>query len=191
MGNDKRPENPSYTEAKKFAGKGEKDKSFVAYMSGFWRKVGLNYKTIVTTSTAWCALFVVMSQSNVGQKYIASAAARRQGQTGIEINWRRDGIPRGAIVHINHGSNCDSKSGNHTGFADGDCAVKDILDSSGKAKKGAMFPIFGGNQSDMVKRSMFPVEDLCEVRWPAEVAKPGPVTVSSGCSGSGSAESTR
>lgn len=182
-----RPQNPSYLEAKKYAGKTEFDSKFGGWLSGFWKKVGLpNYKTIIGSSFAWCALFVVAMQSETGQKYIASAAARSHAKTGIEINWKKDGIPRGAIVHLNNAGNCSSGSNNHVTFADGDCTAEEL------SKSGATFPGFGGNQGNAVKRSTYAASKICAVRWPAEVEKPGPVTKSIDCQGSkDSNESTR
>lgn len=182
-----RVENPSYLEAKKYAGAKETDSKFGAFLSSFWTKVGLsNYKTIIGSSFAWCALFVVAMQSEVGQKYIASASAKRQGATGVEIDWKDNGIPRGAIIHINHGLDCKSSSNNHVTFADGDCTAEDL------AKKGATFPGFGGNQSNQVKRSNYDAREICEVRWPTEIPKPGKIEKSIDCSGLKSGnESTR
>ena len=183
--NSAHPENPAYKEAKKYEGKTEFDTKFGAFLSGFWRLVGLNYKTIIGSSFAWCALFVVAMQSQVGQKYIASAMAKDQGRTGVAIDWRKNGIPRGAIVHLNHKGDCKSESNNHVTFADGDCTPQEL------AKKDAVFPGFGGNQSNQVKRSLYGVFEVCEVRWPKEVALPGLITKSVNCQGEKSNESTR
>lgn len=179
--------NPAYVEAKKYEGKTEFDPAFNKFLSGFWGKTGLpGYKTIIGTSFAWCALFVVAMNSQVGQKYIGSAAAIDQRKTGVEINWRVDGIPKGAVVGLNHGGNCSSGSGNHVTFADGDCSAADL------AKSGATFPGFGGNQGNAVKTSVYSVKEICAVRWPSEVPKPARITKSIGCGGSASAgESTR
>lgn len=180
-----RVENPSYLEAKKYAGAKESDSKFGAFLSKFWPKTGLNYKTIVGSSFAWCALFVVAMQSETGQKYIASAAAKSHAKTGVEIAWKEDGIPRGAIIHLNH-SKCGSGSGNHVTFADGDCTAADLK------KAGATFAGFGGNQGNAVKRSIYGAGTICAVRWPSEVPKPGPIQKSVNCTGAGSSgESTR
>lgn len=180
-----RVENPSYVEAKKYDGKKEKDSKFSAWLSSFWPKTGLKYKTIAGTSFAWCALFIVAMQSEVGQKYIASASAKSQGKTGIEIDWKKNGMPRGAIVHINHGKNCSSSSNNHVTFADGDCTSEELL------KKGGVFAGFGGNQNNEVNRSIYSADKICEVRWPSEVPKPGAILKSVNCSGKESNTSTK
>lgn len=187
-----RPVNPAYKEAKKFEGKGEKDKAFVAWMSTYWKKVGLpNYKTIVGASFAWCALFFFGMNSNVGQDVIASAGAKRIGQSGFEINWKRDGIPQGAGVWKNS-SNCSSASGNHITWADGDCTAEEL------AKPKATWPGFGGNQGDQVKRSIYCAKGdcgssrdvICRVFW-HEKTLPPPVKKSVNCSGTPKKESTQ
>lgn len=182
-----RVENPSYTEAKKYAGKSESNAAFVAWLSKYWPKTGLNYKTIIGSSFAWCALFVVAVQSDTGQKYIASASAKAQAKTGLEIVYKTNGIPRGAIVHLNHSGNCSSGSNNHVTFADGDCTPAEVN------KAGSTFAGFGGNQGNAVKRSIYKTSTICAVRWPAEVPKPGLITKSVNCTGTAptTPESTR
>lgn len=184
--------NPAYLEAKKYAGKNEKDKGFVAWLSSYWGKVGLkNYKTIVGSSFAWCALFFFTMNSNVGQDVIASAGAKRIGQSGFEINWKRDGIPQGAGVWKNS-SSCSSGTGNHITWADGDCSAADL------AKPKATWPGFGGNQGDAVKRSIYCAKGdcgssrdvICRVFW-HEKNLPPAVKQSKNCTGSASGESTR
>lgn len=181
------PINPAYVEAKKYAGKSEYDKSWSDWLSKFWGKVGLpGWKTIVGTSAAWCGLFVAAMNLETGQKIISGAAgARNWAKYGVEVDWKKNGIPRGAVIHINHASNCSSGSGNHVMFADGDCSAADM------AKPGATVPGFGGNQADQVKRSNFPANDICEVRWPSEIPLPGPVSESSNCAGKPDKDSTR
>lgn len=175
------PENPAYKEAKKYDGKSEHDSKWSGWLSKFWGKVGLpNYKTIVGTSFAWCALFVAAMGTQTGQKIVTSggAAARNWGSNGSYgqvIDWKKDGIPKGAVIHVNHNANCNSSDGNHVGFSDGDCTVADLT------RPGATLPIFGGNQADMVKRSNFKVSTVCSVRWPSEIPKPGAVTKSWSC----------
>lgn len=179
--------NPAYNEAKKFEGKGEGDSGFVAYLSTYWKKVGLpGYKTIIGSAFAWCGLFVAAMQTNVGQQIVAGAAgARNHGRYGIEVEYKKNGAPRGAIAHINHAQNCNSGSNNHVAFLDGDCTAEDL-------KPGKVFRLYGGNQGNTAKVSTFSTGEICEIRWPKEVALPGPVTKSDGCSAkSTSGESTR
>jgi len=181
-------ENPAYLEAKKYSGKTETDKTFGAWLSSFWGRVGLpGYKTIIGSAFAWCGLFLFAMNTQVGQKAIVGAAgARNWAKYGVEIDWKKDGIPRGSVVHLNNGGNCSSGSGNHVTFADGDCTAAEL------AKPGARVPGFGGNQGDTVKRSIYSAAKVCAVRWPAEIPKPPPVKASRGCTGgSSSGESTR
>jgi hypothetical protein len=177
-------EAPWLDDAKKHSGKRETDSAFNRYLSAFWKIVGLpNYKTIVGTSFAWCGLLVAASLYNVGLPWQKDgAAARNLAKYGVAIDWKQDGIPRGAIVHINHNANCSSGSSNHVGMADGDCAPQDL--------KGGAINIYGGNQSNAAKVSAFPVGNICAVRWPTE-PKPAKVLTSKGCKGTPGGDSTR
>jgi hypothetical protein len=168
--------NPAHQEAKKYLGKTEFMKPFSDWLSRFWPKAGLpSYKTIVGTSFAWCGLFVLAMNSEVGLKYVGGAAAAISWQKyGQPIDWKKNGIPEGAVVQINH-NKCGSGSGNHVTFADGDCTAQDLL------KSGATFPGLGGNQQSSVRRSDYPVTEICAVRWPSELPLPGPVTQSVNC----------
>lgn len=181
------PVNPAYEEAKKYAGKSEKDKGFVAFMSGFWKKLGLNFKTIIGSSFAWCGLFIFAMNTQVGQKAISGAAgARNWAKYGVEIEYKTNGAPKGAVVHINHKGDCSNSKNNHVAFLDGDCTAEEMT------KKDGYIPLYGGNQSDKVKRSMFGTFEICEVRWPTELELPGKITESVDCGGkAGGKESTR
>ncbi len=183
---------PAYLEAKKHLGKTERDSKFNAWLSTYWTKVGLkNYKTIVGSSFAWCALFFFAMNSNVGQDVIASAGAKRIGQSGYEINWKTEGIPQSAGVWKNS-SSCSSGTGNHITWADGDCSAADLL------KPKATWAGMGGNQGDAVKRSIYCAKGDCsssrDVICRVFVTKKSlirKVTKSVNCSGSASNESTR
>jgi len=182
-----RPENPAYVEAKKYEGKKETDSKFGAWLSSFWKLAGLpHYKTIIGASFAWCGLFILAMNTEVGLKAIKGAAgARNWAAYGQSIDWKAHGVPRGAVMQINGNGKCGSGSGNHVTFADGDCAADDLK------KAGATVPGFGGNQGNQVKRSNYPVAHLCAVRWPDEIPLPPPVRKSVGCGGAASGESTR
>ena len=187
-----RSTNPAYDEAKKYDGKKESDSKFNAWLSTYWPKVGLkNYKTIVGSSFAWCALFFFAMNSNTGQDVIASAGAKKIGQSGYEIQWKENGIPQGAGVWKNS-SSCSSGTGNHITWADGDCTAEEL------AKPKATWAGFGGNQADAVKRSIYCAKGdcgsskdvICRVFWhdknlPPKVAK------SKNCTGTPTQESTR
>ena len=169
--------NPAYNQAKKHEGEGENKSKFVAYLAAFWPKTGLNYKTIIGSSVAWCGLFIVAMNSETGLNYIKKGAgARNWALYGQKIEWKTQGIPRGAVMHLNHDGNCSSKSSNHVTFSDGDCTAEELL----KAK--ATVPGFGGNQQNTVNRTMYDVKKICAVRWPEEITLPSKVTKSVNCS---------
>lgn len=178
---------PWLDEAKKSEGKRETDPEFNKRMSAKWGLVGLNLGTIAKNWAAWCGLFIAVSLSGAGYQWAKNgAAARNWGSFGVAVDWKNDGIPRGAIVWINHGANCNASSNNHVTMSDGDCAPEDLK------KKNATFNGFGGNQGNQAKVSGYPVAHICAVRWPADAAKPGRVEKSSGCNGDpSSGESTR
>lgn len=173
-------------EVEKHKGKKESDSVWNKYLSGFWKIVGLpGYKTIVGTSFAWCGLFVAMVMSNSGLKWDPrGAGAKNWADFGTKIEWQVDGIPRGAILHIDHDKDCKG-GGNHVAFANGDCAPEDL-------KKTDTIDLLGGNQSNQVKVSTFSVGEICAVRWPAEAEKPAKVLKSVNCtSKKAGGESTR
>ncbi len=180
--------NPAFNEAKKYEGKGESDKGFVAFMSSYWRRAGLpGYKTIVGSLFAWCGLFVFMANTNVGQKSFSGiAGAKNWARYGVEVEYKKNGAPRGAVVHINHKHNCNSKDDNHVAFLNGNCTAEDLT------KSGGTINLYGGNQSNKVKVTAYSNKEICEIRWPEEIVLPGKITVSDGCSGSATQnESTR
>lgn len=181
------PVNPAYVEAKKYLGKGEHDKAFVKWLSSKWPLVKLNLKTIVGASAAWCALFVAVMNSETGLEYISKygGLARVQGQIGVTIDYKKDGIPQGAVVHINAKS-CKSGSGNHITFSDSACTAKTVN------TRGATFQGLGGNQSNVVKSSTYSISKICRVSWPKEIALPSPVVENINCNGGkDGGESTR
>jgi hypothetical protein len=174
-------------EAKKHKGKKESDSAFNRYLSGFWKIVGLpHYKTIIGSSFAWCGLFVAAMLYEVDLPFQKNGAgAKNWAKYGQEIDWKKDGIPRGAILHINH-NQCGSGSGNHVAFANGDCASADLQ------KSGATIDLFGGNQNNTAKVSTYSVREICAVRWPPEKELPGKIARSVNCSGNkASGEPTR
>jgi len=186
-------ENPAYKEAKKYSGQKETNSWFVAFLIRWWPKVGLaKYKQLAGSSFAWCALFFFAMNSEVGQDVIASASAKRIGQSGYTIDWKKNGIPQGAGVWKNS-SSCSSGSGNHITWADGDCTAQDIN------KKGATWAGFGGNQDNAVKRTIYCAKgdckdvngEICRVFWHKKPL-PGPIEKSVNCTGTVSGnESTR
>jgi len=178
---------PWYTFAKKFNGKSETDPAFNKEMSAKWSLVGLNLGTIAKNWAAWCGLAMAVSLAGVGISYQKDgAAARNWAKYGVGINWKEDGVPRGAILHINGAGNCNSAANNHVTQANGDCSPADLL------KDKATIDGYGGNQGDTWKTSTYPVRNLCAVRWPADYPRPGKITKSVNCTAGGSSgESTR
>jgi hypothetical protein len=175
-----------YLWAKQYAGKREQDSKFNKFLSGFWKFVGLpGYSSISGKARAWCGLLIATALLSTGYGYMKNGAgARNWAKYAQKVEWQRNGIPRGAIMHIN--SDCSSGSGNHVTMADGDCTAADLL------RPGASVPGFGGNQGDTLKRSMYPVKNVCAVRWPDEEPLPGKVLKSVDCAGKSSGnESTR
>lgn len=164
---------------KKYQGKNENDPAFNKQMSSRWGLVRLRLKTIAANWAAWCGLFAAVVFADVGIRWqLDGAAARNWGKYGTEIEWKQNGIPRGAVLWLNHKGNCKSGSGNHVTFADASCTAQDL------AKAGAGIPAFGGNQGNTAKVSRYGVKEICGVRWPDTTTEgkvipfPGPVAKS-------------
>ncbi len=178
-----------YRWAKQFQGKHESDKGLQAILKGMARRLfGFNWGDMTTSTWAWCGLGAGAALMAVGLSWQTDGhMARNWGKYGDEIVWRRDGIPRGAKVWINHGLNCKSTSGNHIADADGDCAPEDLKSPSDTIN------LYGANQSNAWKVSTYRVAEICAVRWPSDAAeRPYKVTKSVNCtSGASGSESTR
>lgn len=172
--------------ARSMLGKKETDPKFNKEMSAKWSLFGMDLGTIAKNWAAWCGLFVAVALSGTGYNYATNGAlARNWGLYGQKIEWKVNGIPEGAIIHVNPKS-CSSSSSNHVTFANGDCTVSDLT------KPGATFAGLGGNQSSMVKVSIYKASTICAVRWPLGAPLPDKVLVSKNCTGTGSTgESTR
>jgi peptidoglycan hydrolase-like protein with peptidoglycan-binding domain len=198
---------PWLTAVKKYSGLSETNPVLVKVIAPMWKKVGLGYKDLSGSARAWCAIGVVFGLFSTGYVYVSKrgASAAQQGQVGQAIDYKKNGIPKGAIVHVNS-KECGSGSGNHITFADGDCAAKDFIEmvknSKGvwvqKIKSGTTFPGYGGNQGNKFKRSWYKIASICHVRWPDKKTDgtreelPPPVKVSNGCNGKpATGESTR
>lgn len=185
---EKKKSPPWYLFALKYKGQNESNTAFNKFVSSFWKIVGLpSYKTIIGTSFAWCGLWIALTLNQTGFEWSKDgASARSWSSYGQAIDWKKNGIPQGAIIHINHNSNCNSGSSNHVTMANGDCTAEDLL------KKGATFGALGGNQGNEVKVSVYDVKEICAVRWPPKVALPAKVLKSENCTGKATPnESTR
>lgn len=151
---------PWLTYAYKHNGKSEKDAAFNNYMSKFWYLVGLDLKTIKENWAAWCGLFVAYALERTGFEWQKDGAlARNWRKYALEIKYKTMGIPRGAIVHINHTGNCGSSSSNHVGFAAFDYTPAYLSSPEN------IIGIYGGNTSNTAKIGYFKVKTICNVRW--------------------------
>ncbi len=170
---------PWYLFALKYKGRNENEPEFNKDMSAKWKLFGMNLGTIKESWAAWCGLAMAVALSGVGVDYAKNGAlARNWASYGTEINWKKDGIPQGAIVQINH-TKCGSSSSNHVAQANGDCTVADLT------KKNATIDLYGGNQGNTWKVSTYAVTEICAVRWPKDVKdspKPAKVLKSVNCS---------
>lgn len=179
---------PWMTWARKYLGKTETDPEFSKMMVAKWPIVGLALDTIATSWAAWCGLFVAVAFSVNNMAHQKDGAlARNWRKFGIEINYKVDGIPEGAVVKINNKGDCSSSSSNHVAFANGSCTATHLN------KKGATIDLLGGNQNNRVKVSTYAVSKICYVGWPNDPKYPKPpkVTANKNCtSGADKNEST-
>lgn len=170
---------PWYLFALKFKGRNENEPEFNKEMSKKWSLFGMNLGTIAQSWAAWCGLAMAVCLAGVGVDYQKNGSLARNWRTyGVEVDWKHDGIPQGAVIHINHNADCSSSSSNHVAQANGDCTVEDLM------KKDATIDLYGGNQGNTWRVSTFPAAHICEVRWPKDVKdypKPGAITTSVNC----------
>lgn len=160
--------------AKAMLGKKETDTGFAREMIPLWKKLfGRSIGAIAGNSNAWCGLFVgrcLMEAKMSWQK--GGELAGNWREYGVALDWKKNGIPEGAILHINHSGNCKKgSSGNHVTFAATDHAPGDL-------KTAGVFFGLGGNQGNKVCVAVYSTKEICEARWPKEYAIPAPVLVS-------------
>lgn len=191
---DEKQRTPSwYIEAKKYEGKKETDPEFNKFMSGFWAKVGLpQFNTIVGSTFAWCGLAMSVALIGVGGDFALNGFRAKAWDTyGIEIDWKKEGIPQGAMVRINQSNpvNCKSASDNHIAQANGDCSPTDLTQPS------STVDLYGGNQGNTWKVSTYKAATICAVRWPKDIKdypKPDAIKLSKNCTSAAKQnESTR
>lgn len=182
---------PWLTEAKKHDGRHEtRDKSWAKWMASKWKLVGLDLPHISKSWSAWCGLAIAVALAGVGLDYQKNGAtARNWRHYGTKIDWKVDGIPQGAIVHLNNKGNCNSSSSNHVSMANGNC-TPEYLNT-----RGSTIDLYGGNQGNTWKVSTYAVSKICNVRWPKDAKdfpKPSKVLKNKNCSsGAAKWESTR
>lgn len=177
LSGEKKESPPWYTYALKFKGKKETDPEFAKFMVPKWKMLGLSLKTISANYAAWCGLAMAVALGGVGLDYQKNGAlAKNWEKFGIEVNWKAYGVPQGAIVRINHSGDCKSAKSNHVAQANGDCTAAELN------APGAYIDLYGGNQGNSWKVSSFPAKHICNVRWPKDYKKPGPIAFSHNCS---------
>lgn len=168
-------EPPWITIAKSMIGQKETDTKFAASMVPFWKKLfGRSLKAIAGNSNAWCGLFVARCLYDAGLSWQKNGELAGNWRSyGVSIDWQKVGIPKGAIIHINHNGNCKiGSSGNHVTFAATDHSAHDLTE------RVSTFYGLGGNQSNRVSIAAYSTKEICEVRWPKEYPIPAPVTKS-------------
>ncbi len=125
-----------------------------------WPIVGLNYHTVIGAAHAWCGMALATALHSNGYAIPKGAAgAQHWDHYGTPIDWKKDGIPMGAIVRIRH-----AHGGAHVTTANRDHHPGEtILDA------------LGGNQGDSIKVSRFDVEgnkhghdEIAWVGWPVK-----------------------
>lgn len=171
----------------KHKGKKETDKTFSDYLSAFWPK-WFGAKTIVGSAFAWCGLMVFYTLNQAGYVNLPEGyiTAKKWDGYGQAVEWKTQGIARGAVIRTNSSGDCKSSKGNHVTFANGYCTPQDLT------KSGATIGALGGNQNNSVKVSIYKVSNICYVGWPKEKGAVPTVTKSNNCTGSGATdESTR
>lgn len=179
---------PWMAEALKHKGQNENNDAYNKMMTPKWKLFGFSLPSIRGSSNAWCGLFVAVTLSAAGYDIQKNGSlARHWSNYGAAIDYKVNGAPRGAIVHINH-VKCGNSSSNHVAYLHGNCTAEDLT------RKGATFDLYGGNQADQAKVSTYAITEICAMRWPVKSSQPHPgkITQSINCtSGSKGSESTR
>ncbi len=138
----------------------EKNEANNKALSKGWSIVGLGFHDINGAVHAWCGMSLATALHENGFKIPHGAAgAANWDNYGIPIDWKKGGIPQGAVVRIKH-----AHGGAHVTTADRDhMPSEDVLDA------------LGGNQGDSIKVSHFDVSgnahghDQIEwVGWPVK-----------------------
>lgn len=167
-------------------GSHENDPKFSAKMIPKWPLVGLKLGTIAENWAAWCGLAVGVYLNKVKlPSQPDGALAKNWAKYGLKVDFKKDGIPFGAIVHINHSGKPQSK-GNHVTFCYGDYSPNHF------SKRDAVIACIGGNQNDQVKVSYYKAKKVLNVRWPNSIKYPlpGRVLETTNINGKVSKEST-
>jgi uncharacterized protein (TIGR02594 family) len=114
-------------------------------------------KPLPTTILAWCGAFVSHCIANCGNK---DAAKSVPAGSALAVNWRSWGVPlpiqssniaAGAVVVLSPSPGTNTSG--HVGF------FVEFVDGGQKVR------LLGGNQSDKVQQSDYPVSRIVAVRW--------------------------
>lgn len=130
-------------------------------LSKGWPLVGLpQYTTVIGTEHAWCGMVLATALNEYGYKIPHGAAgAANWDHYGTPVEWKKFGVPKGAIVRIRHAG-----GGAHVTTSDRDHEAKEtILDA------------LGGNQSNAINVTRFNVsgnanghDEIIYVGWPVK-----------------------
>ncbi len=135
-----------------------------AELSKGWPLVGLpQYKSVIGVVHAWCGMSLATALHAHGYAIPKGAAgAQNWDHYGTPIDWKKDGIPKGAIVRIKH------FTGAHVTTADG-------VHNPNPMRLQAL----GGNQHDSINVTTFNVsgnqfgyDQIAYVGWPVKLPSP-------------------
>jgi len=124
-------------------------------LSKGWKYCGLSYTSVIGRTHAWCGMSLATGLIEAGYAIPkGSAGARNWDKYGTPIDFKKDGIPMGAIVTLKH-----NKGNRH------------VTTANRNHKPGEdVVECLGGNQQNSVnvtKYSLKPGKDtLIAVRWP-------------------------
>lgn len=117
------------------------------------------YRGIKGRDRAWCAMAVCTALEENGYKSSRDAAAASYDDYGTPINFKKDGIPKGAIVTIRHASGGRHVTTANRNHAPGERWLEGL----------------GGNQMDSIRVSTYDVsgndnghDQIVAVRWPVK-----------------------
>lgn len=140
-------------------GKKETDPVFAKYMASHWYLVSLSLSGIAKNYEAWCGLYMAYSYWKAGFEHAKNGAlALNWGKWGLKIDFKKNGIPRGSSLHINHNGKASS-SGNHVGWPIYDYTPEYLSNPEN------LIAMIGGNQSNSVRVSYFKVKTVLNCRW--------------------------
>lgn len=129
-------------------------------LSKGWPLVGLpQFHTVIGSTHAWCGMSLATALHANGYAIPKGAAgAQNWDHYGTAIDWKKNGIPKGAVIRIRH------VSGAHVTTADRDHAPGELI-----------IDCLGGNQHDSINVTRFNVsgnahghDEIAYVGWPVK-----------------------